>query len=85
MAIQVGVTVDASLRTDGALVVQSAQVAEPPQRRALSDLAPNHRGWAAYVEGAVWVLRRQGVRLPGAEVLVDGDLPMAAGLSSSAA
>jgi galactokinase len=85
IGVQLGITVDATLRTDGALVVQSAQVAEPPQRLTLSALAPNARGWTAYVEGAAWVLSRHGLRLPGADVFVDGDLPMAAGLSSSAA
>ena len=42
-------------------------------------------GWAAYAEGVAWVLRNQGVAVPGADLVVHGDLPVGAGLSSSAA
>jgi len=42
-------------------------------------------GWAAYPKGVVAHLLRQGYPVPGCEVLFSGDLPIGAGLSSSAA
>jgi len=41
--------------------------------------------WAAYVAGVVWALDAAGYRPPGADLLLDSDLPIGAGLSSSAA
>jgi galactokinase len=42
-------------------------------------------GWAAYVAGVVWSLRCSGYDVAGADLVVDGELPLGAGLSSSAA
>ncbi|GAA2577802.1 galactokinase [Dactylosporangium fulvum] len=42
-------------------------------------------GWAAYVAGIVWVLREAGHDVPGADLKVTSDVPLGAGLSSSAA
>jgi galactokinase len=42
-------------------------------------------GWAAYVAGVVWALREAGHPVPDADLLVDSDVPVGAGLSSSAA
>ncbi|WP_129711002.1 galactokinase [Haloactinopolyspora alba] len=42
-------------------------------------------GWAAYVAGVFWSLRESGHEVPGADVVVDSDVPRGAGLSSSAA
>lgn len=42
-------------------------------------------GWASYVAGVVWALRQRGIRTSGLDVLVDGAVPVGAGLSSSAA
>ena len=41
--------------------------------------------WARYVAGVAWTLQRQGVALNGADILIDSDVPIGAGLSSSAA
>jgi len=43
------------------------------------------RGWASYVAGVVWALRRAGYDVPGARLAIASDVPMGAGLSSSAA
>ncbi|MDQ1287993.1 MAG: galactokinase [Actinomycetota bacterium] len=42
-------------------------------------------GWAGYGAGVPWALRADGFDVPGADVLVDGSVPLGAGLSSSAA
>jgi len=44
-----------------------------------------HPGWADYLAGVAWALAEIGVPVPGADLLVDTDLPIGAGLSSSAA
>lgn len=41
-------------------------------------------GWAKYVAGVAWVVREQG-KLPNIEAFIESDLPVASGLSSSAA
>ncbi|GIJ38148.1 galactokinase [Micromonospora andamanensis] len=42
-------------------------------------------GWAAYVAGVVWALRAAGHQVPGVRLAVASDVPLGAGLSSSAA
>lgn len=42
-------------------------------------------GWAAYVAGVLWALRDGGHDVPDIDVVVDGNVPLGAGLSSSAA
>ncbi len=52
----------------------------------VDDLRPGRvTGWAAYVAGVVWALQEQGVRAPGARLTISSDVPVGAGLSSSAA
>jgi galactokinase len=42
-------------------------------------------GWLGYVAGVAWVLENTGAQLPGMDFVIDSDLPVGAGLSSSAA
>ena len=42
-------------------------------------------GWQAYVAGVVWVLRAEGHEIAGADLVLSSDVPIGAGLSSSAA
>jgi galactokinase len=41
-------------------------------------------GWAAYVAGTLWALREAGIEVPGLDIAVASDVPLGAGLSSSA-
>jgi galactokinase len=41
-------------------------------------------GWAAYVAGTLWALREAGIVVPGLDIAVASDVPLGAGLSSSA-
>ncbi len=42
-------------------------------------------GWAAYLAGAAWALREAGHDVPGFDLALTSDVPVGAGLSSSAA
>ena len=53
---------------------------------SLDDLNIRATGkWADYPLGVAWALERAGCRLPGANLYIKGDVPLGAGLSSSAA
>ncbi len=72
-------------RDDDRLTVTSVQQDDRFERR-LDDIAPGAvTGWASYVAGVAWALREAGHDLPGMDLVVDGRVPLGAGLSSSAA
>jgi galactokinase len=67
-------------------VLHAAAAAFPEQRKVpLDGLEPGIEGWTGYVAGVAWALERAGHPVKGLDLLVDGDVPMGAGLSSSAA
>jgi galactokinase len=43
------------------------------------------RGWVDYIQGVTWVLARHSVIVPGVDIHVESDVPVGAGVSSSAA
>ncbi len=51
----------------------------------LDDLAQKPGSWANYVRGVAWALQQRGYATAGWEGVITGDVPLAAGLSSSAA
>ena len=80
----------AARRDDDLVRVASAQRSErgefPVVEAALDRLKPGTTsGWASYVLGVVWALREAGAEVAGVELLIDSDVPIGAGLSSSAA
>src|SRR5690606_12921962 len=47
---------------------------------------PGHpQGWAAYIAGVLWALREAGMPVAGLDLDLTSDVPLGAGLSSSAA
>jgi galactokinase len=86
IAIDRGVLVAAAARADGRLRCWSAQETERLDA-SLAELGPGKvEGWAAYPAGVAWALGQAGLAGDGgADLLVDGDVPAGAGLSSSAA
>jgi galactokinase len=72
-------------RDDDRVSVVSAQEEDAFDGR-IGDLGPDRiDGWAAYAAGVLWAMREDGWELPGVDVVVDGHVPLGAGLSSSAA
>jgi len=52
---------------------------------ALESLDVHPQGhWSDYVAGAAWSLRIAGIDFPGFDMTIEGDVPLGAGLSSSA-
>ena len=49
------------------------------------DPAQKTGGWSAYPKGVVWALAKRKIKFGGANLLFAGDVPLASGLSSSAA
>jgi len=47
--------------------------------------APGGNDWLSYVAGVAWAFETEGLPARGLDVVVDGDVPIGAGLSSSAA
>lgn len=84
VAIDRAAYVAAGPRDDRAIRVFSVQQNEAAEL-SLDQLEPGEiQGWPAYVAGMADFLQRDGHRLTGADLLVDGDVPQGAGLSSSA-
>ena len=74
-----------SPRTDRLLRVHSAQVGETVEVD-LDTVGPGSpQDWTAYVAGVLWALGRAGHEVRGLDVTVDSEVPLGAGLSSSAA
>jgi len=85
-ALSQGVTASVTPRDDGLLAMRSKQMPDDLVTIPVSGLSPvSVRGWAAYAAGVAWALRSADVPVSGATIEVDSDLPVGAGVSSSAA
>ena len=78
------VTIAAAPRSDGRWTVTSLNQ-EDTATFGREDLVPGRTGWSAYVAGVVWALEQAGHRVDGADLVLTSDVPVGAGLSSSAA
>lgn len=85
-ALPFRIAVAAQARTDGMFAVTTVGDDGRPQR---AEPVPVHAlepggvaGWAAYPSGVCWVLRHEGYS-SGADLVIAGDVPAGAGLSSS--
>ncbi|GAB3129048.1 galactokinase [Tsukamurella serpentis] len=89
IALQIGAVAEFSTVAAGSaespvIAVHSAQRGD--EVRVPLDTEPGGvRGWASYVAGCVWVLREHGIALPSGEIRLSSQVPVGAGLSSSAA
>jgi galactokinase len=85
MAIDRGVVVAAAARADRRVRVLSLDLGEEIEIDLDRPGAPRRGAWIDRVEGVVRSLAGRGVQLPGADLVLAGDVPLGAGLSSSAA
>jgi galactokinase len=84
IAIDRRTRVTASVRDDDRVVVRS-ELADEPVEFGIDTSPGDVDGWAGYVAGTVWAMRGHGVAVPGLDLSVASDVPLGAGLSSSAA
>jgi galactokinase len=84
-ALELCTWVAAAARPDRRLRIQSLRVGAAIEFD-LDDPAPSpRRDWSDYVRGVAVMLSRAGHRLVGANLLIDSEVPIGSGLSSSAA
>jgi galactokinase len=84
MAIDRAAWIALEPRDDCRLEVHSLDMGETAVI-ALDALRREERGWFAYIQGVAWALGQAGHRLVGWQGVLAGDVPIGAGLSSSAA
>ena len=86
IALRRGVLAAAAKRADRAVLASSLQKGGMPLTIDEDQLHPKRvTGWAAYPAGIVWALRRAGHDVGGVSLVLDGDIAIGGGLSSSAA
>jgi galactokinase len=84
-AIGFSAHVAVSPRSDGKLFMESENFAQLFEFDATSLPTQRVGDWCDYALGVAVMLRREGFSLPGASLLITSDVPIGAGLSSSAA
>jgi len=75
----------ARLRAGRTLRLHSLQSAEPCEVELDNVRAGYPPGWGGYAAGVLWALKDAGYQVHGLDLMVDGRVPVGAGLSSSAA
>jgi galactokinase len=84
MAIDRAVWIAIEPRNDRKVVVHSIDYKESGEF-SLDSLSHTKSGWIEYLKGTAWSLQDAGHKLCGWEGVLQGDVPLGAGLSSSAA
>ncbi len=84
MAIDREIYIALSPRSDKRIELHSLDF-ENPANFSLSDFEKGDEGWVEYVKGMAWALQEAGFALTGWQGVSAGNIPVGAGLSSSAA
>ena len=84
MAIERAIWIALRPRDDGQVHVYSLDF-EEGKSFSLDPLRNTSDGWVEYLKGTAWALQEAGYALRGWEGVLSGDVPLGAGLSSSAA
>jgi len=73
------------LRADHRLRLRSMQSSQQYELDLDDVRAGNPPGWGGYAAGVLWALQEAGHQVRGIDLMLDGHVPLGAGLSSSAA
>ncbi|MDO4716024.1 MAG: galactokinase [Propionibacteriaceae bacterium] len=76
--------VAAGRRDDGRIVAVSLEKRDRTEV-FVTELTPQTPGWASYLTGVVWAFLQAGYPIGGVSLVLTSDVPLGAGLSSSAA
>ena len=85
MAIEARTAVAARPRLDRAITVYSAAFNESIALDLSGPIVPRPRHWSNYVAGVIAGIQGLGCSVPGLDLVIESDVPVGAGLSSSAA
>lgn len=84
-AIDLSCWIAVAPRQDNKLLVYSDNFEESVELKLDDPYAHSHQHWSDYVLGTAIVLKSAGYEIRGADILISSDVPVGAGLSSSAA
>jgi galactokinase len=85
MAIDRRIGIAFARRNDRVIRAHSVDFSET-REIGLGDLAPpGGSEWFSYLAGIAWAMMSSGLELSGADLVIDGDVPIGSGLSSSSA
>ena len=85
IALQVGTVAEFDPAAGGSAIEVTSAQEDGAVIVPLDTLPGGVQGWAGYVAGCVWALREYGVDVPAGSLRLRSDVPVGAGLSSSAA
>ena len=83
-ALEQSALVAAGARGDGDVRISSLDLGETHELTS-DQVVPGSGGWQAYLAGTLWALREAGHPAGGLDLMLSSDVPVGAGLSSSAA
>lgn len=85
-AIDYQTVIAAAPRDDGIVSIVAADFGEQTSAFSVRDeIQPDNAApWSNYVRGVAWALKKRGFSLNGANLVIAGNVPQGAGLSSSA-
>jgi galactokinase len=85
IAINLSIIAVASKRNDRKIYLKSQNFSKKVAASIDGLKYHEKREWANYPLSIAWVLEKKGIKLSGANVVFEGNIPLASGLSSSAA
>ncbi|HEX2857602.1 MAG TPA: galactokinase [Propionibacteriaceae bacterium] len=83
-ALEQSALVAAAPRGDQGVRISSLDLGETHEL-SVDEIVPGSGGWQAYLAGTLWALREAGHPAGGLDLVLSSDVPVGAGLSSSAA